>query len=68
VLDRFAPGSQTSPRAAGLFKLIQADETRTRVSQLAIHTVSNFETRLTGVPPHVVHRQPPDGTHPNTAA
>src|SRR5215207_3257626 len=30
VLDRFAPGSQTSPRAAGLYKLIQADETRTR--------------------------------------
>src|SRR3954468_17403913 len=27
VLDRFAPGSQTSPRAAGLYKLIQADET-----------------------------------------
>ncbi|RIK41136.1 MAG: hypothetical protein DCC58_12905, partial [Chloroflexi bacterium] len=49
VLDRFAPGSQTSPRAAGLFKLIQADETRTRVSQLAIETVCSFELR-TGVP------------------
>jgi glycine/D-amino acid oxidase-like deaminating enzyme len=53
VLDRFAPGSQTSPRAAGLFKLIQADLTRTRVSQLAIDTVCNFE-RVTGVPLPVV--------------
>lgn len=53
VLDRFAPGSQTSPRAAGLFKLIQADLTRTRVSQLAIDTVSNFEAR-TDVPLDVV--------------
>lgn len=53
VLDRFTPGSQTSPRAAGLFKLIQADRTRTRVSQLAIETVRSFEA-LTGVPLPVV--------------
>ena len=35
VLDRFAPGSQTSPRAAGLYKLVQADETLTRLGKLA---------------------------------
>ncbi len=48
VLDRYAPGSQTSPRAAGLFKLIQGDELRTRLAQLAVETVLGFgeETRV----------------------
>src|SRR5688572_28630409 len=54
VLDRYAPGSQTSPRAAGLFKLVQADETRTRLAQLSIRKVTNFEAE-TGVPLPVVH-------------
>jgi glycine/D-amino acid oxidase-like deaminating enzyme len=49
VLDRFAPGTQTSPRAAGLYKLVQADETLTRLAQLSIETVRGF-TEATGVP------------------
>lgn len=48
VLDRYAPGSQTSSRAAGLFKLIQGDELRTRLAQLAIETVLGFSEE-TGV-------------------
>jgi glycine/D-amino acid oxidase-like deaminating enzyme len=53
VLDRFAPASQTSPRAAGLFKLVQADATLTRLAQLSIAIVRDFEGE-TGVPmPHV---------------
>ncbi len=42
VLDRFAPASQTSPRAAGLFKLIQPDETRTRLAALSVHKARGF--------------------------
>jgi glycine/D-amino acid oxidase-like deaminating enzyme len=53
LLDRFQPGSQTSPRAAGLFKLVQADETRTRLKQLSIHKVTHFAEE-TGVPLPVV--------------
>ncbi len=43
ALDRFACSSQTSPRAAGLFKLVQADELRTRLAGLAIEIVRSFE-------------------------
>jgi glycine/D-amino acid oxidase-like deaminating enzyme len=54
VLDRYEPASQTSPRAAGLFKLVQADETLTRLAGLSIAIVTGFEA-ATGVPmPHVV--------------
>src|SRR6478672_11405258 len=49
VLDRFAPGSQTSPRAAGLYKLVQADETLTRLAQLSIDVIRGF-TAASGVP------------------
>lgn len=49
VLDRFAPGSQASPRAAGLFKQIQSDETRGALAARSIHIVTHFEA-LTGVP------------------
>ncbi len=49
VLDRFAPASQTSPRAAGLFKLVQADATLTRLAQLSVEIVTGFEA-ATGVP------------------
>jgi glycine/D-amino acid oxidase-like deaminating enzyme len=49
VLDRFAPGSQTSPRAAGLYKLVQADETLTRLAQSSIEIIRSF-TATTGVP------------------
>lgn len=49
LLDRFAPGSQSSPRAAGLFKGIQGDETRTRLAALSINKLLNFEAE-TGLP------------------
>ena len=49
VLDRFAPGSQTSPRAAGLYKLIQADETLTRLAQSSIEVIRGFSD-ASGVP------------------
>jgi glycine/D-amino acid oxidase-like deaminating enzyme len=49
VLDRFEIGSQASPRAAGLFKSIQADELRARLAALSIQKVVSFE-RDTGVP------------------
>jgi glycine/D-amino acid oxidase-like deaminating enzyme len=43
ALDRYPIASQTSPRAAGLFKLVQADELRTRLARLAVETVMHFE-------------------------
>jgi glycine/D-amino acid oxidase-like deaminating enzyme len=49
VLDRFAPASQTSPRAAGLYKLVQADETLCRLAQLSIEVVTGFSD-ATGIP------------------
>src|SRR5688500_15074939 len=49
VLDRFAPGSQTSPRAAGLYKLVQADETVTRLARFSIDIVRGVG-EATGVP------------------
>ena len=49
VLDRFAPASQTSPRAAGLYKLVQADETRGRLAHLSVEVIRGF-TEATGVP------------------
>ena len=53
VVEQFAPASQTSPRAAGLFKLIQADETRTRLARLSVGKVTLFEEE-TGRPLPVV--------------
>src|SRR5688500_14141233 len=49
VLDRFAPGSRTSPRAAGRYKLIQADETLTRLAQSSIEVIRGF-SEATGIP------------------
>jgi len=49
IVDQYAPGSQTSPRAAGLFKLIQADHARTRLAQLSVRTITHFQAD-TGVP------------------
>jgi len=48
VLDQFAPASQTSPRAAGLFKLVQADATLTTLARLSVEIVTRFE-QSTGV-------------------
>lgn len=42
VLDRRAPGSQASGRAAGLFKSVQADEVRTFLARRSIELVRNF--------------------------
>ncbi len=49
LLDRFAAASQTSPRAAGLFKQIQSTQTRTRLAVLSVQKLLNFE-RETGIP------------------
>jgi glycine/D-amino acid oxidase-like deaminating enzyme len=49
VLDKFEPASQTSPRAAGLFKLIQPDPVRTELVRLSIRIVLHFEEEM-GVP------------------
>ncbi|MEZ4505130.1 MAG: FAD-binding oxidoreductase [Thermomicrobiales bacterium] len=48
VLDQFEPGTQTSARAAGLFKNIQANETKTKLTQRSIEIVKGFE-QATGV-------------------
>lgn len=53
VLDAFAPGTQSSGRAAGLFKQIQADETLTRLAALSIDIVANLAAEA-GVPAPVV--------------
>ncbi len=48
VLDQFEPGTQTSARAAGLFKNIQSNETKTKLTRRSIEIVKGFE-RETGV-------------------
>ncbi len=42
VLDRRAPGSQASGRAAGLFKSVQGDEVRTFLARRSIDLVRHF--------------------------
>ncbi|HZQ05524.1 MAG TPA: FAD-dependent oxidoreductase [Anaerolineae bacterium] len=49
LVDRFAAASQTSPRAAGLFKQIQSTPTRTRLAVLSVNKLMNFEGE-TGLP------------------
>src|SRR5262249_12451243 len=49
LLDRFAVASQTSPRAAGLFKQIQSTATRTRLAMLSVQKLLSFQTE-TGFP------------------
>lgn len=48
VIEQFTAGSQSSGRAAGLFKQVHADETRTRLACLSIDLATRFE-QLTGV-------------------
>lgn len=48
LLDQFEPGTQVSARAAGLFKLVQASEVKTRLAQRATSVVTGFEQE-TGV-------------------
>jgi len=53
VIDQYEPGTQVSPKAAGLFKMIQASETKARLARLAREIVMGFEVG-SGVPmPHV---------------
>lgn len=53
VIDQYEPGTQVSPKAAGLFKMIQASDTKTRMARLARQIVTEFEVE-SGVPmPHV---------------
>lgn len=42
VLDRFDPASQTSPRAAGLYKLIQASLVKSQLAALSIEIIEGF--------------------------
>jgi glycine/D-amino acid oxidase-like deaminating enzyme len=49
VLDRRAPGSQASGRAAGLFKSVQGDEIRTYLARRSIEKVRSFAA-WAGVP------------------
>jgi glycine/D-amino acid oxidase-like deaminating enzyme len=49
VIDQFEPATQVSPKAAGLFKSVQASETKTRLSRLAMEIVAGFEAE-TGIP------------------
>jgi glycine/D-amino acid oxidase-like deaminating enzyme len=46
LLDRFAAASQTSPRAAGLFKQIQSTSTRTRLAVLSVSKMLNFQQEV----------------------
>lgn len=53
LIDQYEPATQVSPRAAGLFKLVQASETKTRIMQLSLEIVRGFAAE-TGIPmPHV---------------
>lgn len=53
IVDQYEPATQVSPKAAGLFKNIQASETKTKLARLAIEIVTGFEAE-TGIPiPHV---------------
>ncbi len=54
LLDKGRPGEGSSARAAGLFKMVQADETLTRLSKRSAEIVAGFEA-ATGVP-LLVHR------------
>ena len=49
LMDRVGVASQTSPRAAGLFKHVQSTATRTALAALSARNVINFE-RETGIP------------------
>lgn len=42
VLDRFDPASQTSPRAAGLYKLVQSSLVKSQLAQLSIEIIQGF--------------------------
>ena len=43
LLDRFEPGSQTSPRAAGLTSQVRATDTLTRLAQRSVEKLERFQ-------------------------
>lgn len=49
LLDRFAPGSQTSPRAAGLTSQVRSTDTLTRLAKRSVEKLERFEEE-TGQP------------------
>lgn len=53
LLDQFEPATQVSPRAAGLFKSVQTSALYSKISQLAMSIVRNFETETGVAMPHV---------------
>jgi glycine/D-amino acid oxidase-like deaminating enzyme len=53
LIDQYEPATQVSPRAAGLFKSIQASDTKTRLSRLAMEIVAGFEAETGVAMPHV---------------
>ena len=46
LVDRFELASQTSPRAAGLFKSIQKTQTLSRLAHLSMQKVVDFEDEM----------------------
>ncbi|HET9660153.1 MAG TPA: FAD-binding oxidoreductase [Thermomicrobiales bacterium] len=53
VLDQFEPGTQTSARAAGLFKNIQSNETKTKLTKRSIEIIKGFEQETGIAVPYV---------------
>jgi glycine/D-amino acid oxidase-like deaminating enzyme len=49
LLDRFEPGSQTSPRAAGLTSQVRSTDTLTRLAKRSVEKLEGFEAE-TGQP------------------
>ena len=49
LLDRFEPGSQTSPRAAGLTSQVRSTDTLTRLAKRSVEKLERFEAE-TGQP------------------
>jgi len=46
LVDRFEPASQTSPRAAGLFKSLQKTQLLSHLAQLSMQKVVGFEAEM----------------------
>jgi glycine/D-amino acid oxidase-like deaminating enzyme len=53
LLDQYEPGTQVSPKAAGLFKLVQTSEVMTRLARLSVEIVTGFERESGVAMPHV---------------
>lgn len=53
LLDQFEPATQVSPKAAGLFKSVQASEIKTRLMRLAMEIVTGFAAETGIAMPHI---------------